>query len=61
VNDYTGAGLYAKPIDFGQFGNLGSGVGPGNCVYISKLEGTAFHVLPNANPVCGTSTGQTVS
>jgi branched-chain amino acid transport system substrate-binding protein len=60
VNDYTAGGLYAEPIDFSQFGNLGTGVGPGNCVYISKLEGTTFHVLPHANPVCGISTGQTV-
>jgi branched-chain amino acid transport system substrate-binding protein len=61
VNDYVAGGLYAKPIDFSQFGNLGIGVGPGNCVYISQLQGKAFHVLPAANPVCGTSTGQTVS
>jgi branched-chain amino acid transport system substrate-binding protein len=61
VNNYVAGGLYAKPIDFSQFGNLGIGVGPGNCVYISKLQGSTFHVLPAANPVCGTSTGQTVS
>ena len=61
VNDYVAGGLYAKPINFSQFGNLGIGVGPGNCVYISKLEGKTFQVIPGANPVCGTSTGQTVS
>jgi branched-chain amino acid transport system substrate-binding protein len=61
VNDYVAGGLYAKPIDFSQFGNLGIGVGPGNCVYISKLQGSTFRVIPAANPVCGTSTGQTVS
>jgi branched-chain amino acid transport system substrate-binding protein len=61
VNDYVAGGLYAKPIDFSQFGNLGIGVGPGNCVYISKLQGTSFRIIPAANPVCGTSTGQTVS
>jgi branched-chain amino acid transport system substrate-binding protein len=61
VNDYVAGGLYAKPIDFSQFGNLGIGVGPGNCVYISKLEGKTFQIIPGANPVCGTSTGQTVS
>jgi branched-chain amino acid transport system substrate-binding protein len=60
VNDYVAGGLYAKPIDFSQFGNLGIGVGPGNCVYISQLQGNTFHVLPAANPVCGSSTGQTV-
>jgi branched-chain amino acid transport system substrate-binding protein len=60
VDDYTAGGLYAKPINFGQFGNLGIGVGPGNCVYISKLVGKAFQVIPAANPVCGSSTGQTV-
>jgi branched-chain amino acid transport system substrate-binding protein len=61
VNDYVAGGLYAKPIDFSQFGNLGIGVGPGNCVYISQLQGSTFHVIPAANPVCGASTGQTVS
>jgi branched-chain amino acid transport system substrate-binding protein len=60
VNNYVAGGLYAKPIDFSQFGNLGIGVGPGNCVYISKLQGKTFQVIPGANPVCGTSTGQTV-
>jgi branched-chain amino acid transport system substrate-binding protein len=60
VSDYVAGGLYAKSIDFSQFGNLGAGVGPGNCVYISKLEGKTFQVIPGANPVCGTSTGQTV-
>jgi branched-chain amino acid transport system substrate-binding protein len=60
VSDYVAGGLYAKPIDFSQFGNLGIGVGPGNCVYISKLVGEQFQVIPAANPVCGNSTGQTV-
>jgi branched-chain amino acid transport system substrate-binding protein len=60
VNNYLGAGLYAKPIDFSQYGTLGQGLGPNNCVYISKLQGSTFRVIPAANPVCGTSTGQTV-
>jgi branched-chain amino acid transport system substrate-binding protein len=60
VNNYLGDGLYSRPLDFSQFANTGIGVGPDNCIYISKLEGKAFHVIPAANPVCGTSTGQTV-
>lgn len=60
VKDYEAGGLYAKPIDFSQFGNIGIGVGPGNCVYISKLVGDKFQVIPAANPVCGDSTGKTV-
>lgn len=60
VNNYDAGGLYTKPIDFNAVGNLGVGVGPGNCIYVTKLVGNAFQVIPSANPVCGESTGQTV-
>jgi branched-chain amino acid transport system substrate-binding protein len=60
VTDWNAGGLYGKPVDFREFGNLGVTVGPGNCFYVAKLEGNAFRVIPSANPICGKSTGQTV-
>jgi branched-chain amino acid transport system substrate-binding protein len=60
VDDWDAGGLYARPVDFSEFGNLGVSVGPGNCIYVAKLVGKAFQVIPSANPVCGASKGQTV-
>lgn len=61
VKNWTAGGLYGKPLDMSKFGNLGVSVGPGNCIYIAKLVGKAFQVIPAADPVCGRSTGKTIA
>jgi branched-chain amino acid transport system substrate-binding protein len=61
IHNYTAGGLYTgTPLDFSQIGNVSPGLGPGNCIYIVKMQGNAFHPLPGAQPVCGKLTGQTV-
>ena len=47
-------GLFGShDLDFSQFGNLAQGTGPGNCLWITQLEGTKFQIVPDADPVCG--------
>ncbi|WP_256461797.1 ABC transporter substrate-binding protein [Nocardia alni] len=61
IHDYDGGGLYTgSKLDFSQIGNVSVGTGPGNCIYIVKLQGNAFQPLPGAEPICGRTTGQTV-
>jgi branched-chain amino acid transport system substrate-binding protein len=61
VHNYTAGGLYTgTPLDFGQIGNVSVGTGPGNCIYVVKMQGNAFHPVPGALPICGKLTGQTV-
>ncbi|HEX3784487.1 MAG TPA: ABC transporter substrate-binding protein [Pseudonocardiaceae bacterium] len=61
IHDYDAGGLYTgATLNFSQIGNVSVGTGPGNCIYIVKLQGNAFHPVPGATPICGKLTGQTV-
>ena len=53
VNDYTAGGLFKEPVNFAEFGDIGAGVGPGNCIFVSKLEGNGFVPDQAAAPACG--------
>jgi branched-chain amino acid transport system substrate-binding protein len=53
VSDFTAGGLYTVPINFAEFGDLSPGVGPGNCTYVSTLQGDGFVPDPSAAPFCG--------
>jgi branched-chain amino acid transport system substrate-binding protein len=56
--DWTANGLYPKPHDFTKYGDIASGQGPGNCVYVSILRGRQFQTDPKAKPACGTLLGK---
>jgi branched-chain amino acid transport system substrate-binding protein len=51
----------AKPVTFADAGKTGAGEGPGGCIYFPQLKGNKFVINPKLNPVCGTTTSQTVS
>jgi branched-chain amino acid transport system substrate-binding protein len=53
VDDYTANGLFTVPVNFAEFGDLGPSVGPGNCTYISTLQGDGFVPDRSAAPTCG--------
>lgn len=54
VSNFDGFGLYGShTIDFGQFGDIAGGLGPGNCIYIEKLNGQSFSAVSGAAPICG--------
>jgi ABC-type branched-subunit amino acid transport system substrate-binding protein len=50
---WNSAGLEA-PVNFAHTGDIGAGMGPGDCIYLPQLEGTKFVLNPKLNPVCGT-------
>ncbi|MCU4184101.1 ABC transporter substrate-binding protein [Acidiferrimicrobium sp. IK] len=48
-------GLYGTHmVDFSKFGSVAGGLGPDNCLYLTKLSGTTFNLLAGDTPVCGT-------
>lgn len=54
ITDYDAAGLLSKTYDISQREqNL--------CIYVTKLSGTTFELVPGADPICGTLTTKTVS
>jgi branched-chain amino acid transport system substrate-binding protein len=51
----TAGGLFGThTLDFSQYGNVAQGTGPGNCLWITQLQGSNFTVVAKADPVCGT-------
>ena len=55
---WTAGGLYPNPRVFAEKGVLASSHGPGNCIYISTVEGDHFVPDPKASPLCGTVIGK---
>ena len=52
IHDWNAAGLFgSRTIDINQRGMVG-GTAP-YCYYVSKLVGSGFETVPNAEPVCG--------
>ena len=57
-SDWDAGGLYGGTVDFSEYGEVAAASGPGNCIYVSILEGKAFKPDPKAKPICGEVTGQ---
>lgn len=62
ITNYTGAGLYGgHTISFAP-ASRGQTFGAGDCLWISQFDGTAFHPVAGADPLCGSVIpGKTVS
>lgn len=53
LNDYSAAGLLgSQTLNVGARTPVPSGVN--NCLWFTKLRGTAFELVPGAEPLCGT-------
>ena len=61
IHDWDALGLYGgRTLDIND--RVHTSLSPGgSCVWIVKLVGTSFQLIPGAEPVCGTLTGQTVA
>jgi ABC-type branched-subunit amino acid transport system substrate-binding protein len=61
IHDFTALGLYGSHhLDVNDRQNIIGGVD--NCVWITKLSGSTFELVPGADPICGTQVpGVTVS
>jgi ABC-type branched-subunit amino acid transport system substrate-binding protein len=52
VHDYDAAGLLGShTVDLGSMAR--NVFGPDNCVYVTKLAGSTFQLVPGADPICG--------
>jgi branched-chain amino acid transport system substrate-binding protein len=53
VTDFSGFGLYGShPLAFSG-SQLGGNDGPDDCIYVTKLSGKTFELVPGADPICG--------
>ncbi|MBL7487239.1 ABC transporter substrate-binding protein [Frankia sp. AgB1.9] len=61
IHDFTALGLFGShKLDINDRDNIV--LGADNCVWVTKLEGSSFKLVPGADPVCGTVIpGKTVS
>jgi ABC-type branched-subunit amino acid transport system substrate-binding protein len=61
ITDFNAAGLFGnQSIDFTS--HTPESIGPGECEYVTKLSGSAFKLVPGADPICGALIpGKTVS
>jgi branched-chain amino acid transport system substrate-binding protein len=62
IRSYDAAGLFGNHSIGFAMDQRGQYEGAGNCFYITQYAGTAFHLVPNEDPLCGTTIpGLTVS
>jgi ABC-type branched-subunit amino acid transport system substrate-binding protein len=61
IHDFDAGGLYGDHhLDPNDRDNLGAG--PGNCLYFTKVVGSGFQLVDNAEPLCGDNLpGKTVT
>jgi ABC-type branched-subunit amino acid transport system substrate-binding protein len=53
VHDFTALGLYGSHhLDINDRQHIALGVD--NCLWVTKLTGTTFQLIPGADPICGT-------
>jgi len=53
IHAFNPGGLYGPhPLDINDRANIVAG--PDGCEYFVKLSGSTFHLVPNADPLCGT-------
>jgi branched-chain amino acid transport system substrate-binding protein len=55
---WDAGGLFPHPRTFTEKGVIAAAHGPGNCIYISTVEGDHFVPDPKASPICGTVIGK---
>jgi ABC-type branched-subunit amino acid transport system substrate-binding protein len=61
IHNWNALGLYGgRTLDINNRANPELSPG-GSCTWVVKLVGTTFQLVPGADPICGTYTGQTVS
>jgi branched-chain amino acid transport system substrate-binding protein len=54
ITHYNGAGLYGThSVSFALAGR-GLTSGADNCFWVTQYIGNSFHLVPGADPVCGT-------
>jgi ABC-type branched-subunit amino acid transport system substrate-binding protein len=52
IKSYNAAGLFGnRSLNLGQRTNIAIGVD--NCYWVTKLTGSTFHLVPGADPICG--------
>jgi len=61
IHNFNAAGLLGThTVDLGK--RIGLPAGPDSCEYFTKLAGSTFHLVPGADPLCGSLIpGKTVS
>ena len=62
ITDFDAGGLLGShPIGF-SLAQRGHDVGADNCSWITQFSGSSFHLVPGADPICGSViAGKTVS
>lgn len=62
ITHYDAAGLYGShSVSFAMAGH-GQGSGADNCIWVTRYEGSTFHLVPGMEPLCGSVIpGKTVS
>ncbi|ADP81715.1 ABC transporter substrate-binding protein [Pseudofrankia inefficax] len=63
ISDYDGAGLFGShTMSFAMADRGKGGVGSDNCLWFTRFEGSSFHLVQGADPLCGSViAGKTVS
>jgi branched-chain amino acid transport system substrate-binding protein len=52
IHDWNALGLLGSiKLDINDRATI---ISPGNCIWVVKLVGSAFQLVPNADPICGT-------
>jgi branched-chain amino acid transport system substrate-binding protein len=60
VHNFDAAGLLdGHTVDFGSRTPIADG--PGNCLYMVKLVGSTFQLVPGADPICGATLSKSVA
>jgi len=61
IKNFNAAGLFGThSLDLGD--RSGSAIGVDNCLWVTKLSGSSFQLVPGADPICGTIVpGKTVA
>lgn len=53
IGSFTGDGLYGGHSVGFALDLRGKATGPDNCWWITRYEGSSFHLVPHADPLCG--------
>jgi ABC-type branched-subunit amino acid transport system substrate-binding protein len=62
ITDYNAVGLYGSHSVSFALADRGQASGPDNCYYVVQYQGTTFHQVSGAEPICGAVIpGKTVS
>ncbi len=53
ITNYNAAGLYGSHSVSFALDQRGQASGPDNCYYVVQYSGTTFHLVAEADPICG--------